>query len=991
MKRILAIIMSLTMAAAAVPCSMTEDSPVMIGTYAAAEQTGHIWDGSADTDWYYAEHETAMIGDQEWSYYEISTPEQLAGLAKLVRNGNSMENTSIVLTSDIVLNDTSNYASWETDPPANNWVAIGARPMNAPSFDNSIFNNYTDSGVVAYKGVFDGGGHTIKGLYCYHDSIGGLFGVCSGAVSRIRVEDGYVQVNSPSDTQWSAHAGGIAARSSQAVFNMCEYNGYVSAVRNGYSTARLAACTAGGIVGVAEDADAGWLFASLMLLPFGIVINPLLFCESPDTSITRQGIYNCISRCEVSTNGGSTGGILGWGNTGEANRSTLIVRNCFHEGTIQPTGMYGGIVGRAYKFSAANCYYSGSDRGMTVDAAGAMDMEEAFDFAAAGMSKADVAEKLGGCFQYADGDVQLNCNPDYTQPEQPTESTEETTESTEMTETTETAAPEETTEPLPDIALAAPVPVLPEDLTVYSTEAVIRWDAVANASGYHFQMAYEDDFTDLAINDTLSNSKASLYMLHYGRSYRFRVRAYANRAEDGKQFCSDWVYGELVIPDVTDPQLPAPQLTGAKGYWSGDRLGIYWSDRPSISDCIEIEASWNPDMSDPFCTNISSTASNWIVEESVLGDLHGITFYARARRTETIVDKTFCSDWTTLKLTYTAEGELLSEPFTPIEPTEPDTTEPDTTEPETTEPPATEPDTTEPTTEDAEVRKPLIAPSVCCYPEVDDDGTINEIVSWNRIDGISGYEYDASIDPDFETSNYHAVFDAEKIDFSWIRLLSPTQGKTYYVRIRTYLETEEETIYSDYAYAQFDVMTPLDEAEELAAPLFTSSRLTADDTLYLWWNTVDGADSYQVELSDDPDFADVILATNYDASVTAYGYTNLRKDVTYYVRIRAAAMQGDTELYSKDTCLSFMIPSSFVILYGDADGNEQVDATDAARILIDAAAVGSGSTTGLTDMQFMAADIDANVIVDASDAAAVLCYAAAVGTGQEFVNIKDFV
>ena len=981
MKRILAIIMSLTMAAAAVPCNVTADSPVMIGTY-AAEQTEHIWDGTADTDWYYAEHQTAMVGDQEWSYYEISTPEQLAGLAKLVRNGNSMEHTSIVLTSDIVLNDTSNYANWKTEPPANNWVPIGARPEDSPSFDNSIFNNYVDSGVVGYKGIFDGGGHTIKGLYCHHDSIGGLFGLCSGAVTRVCVENGYIQVDTSAGTSWSGHAGGIAARSNQAVFNMCEYNGCVGVTRNGYATARSAACSAGGIVGVAEDADAGWLFASLMLLPFGIVINPLLFYEGADTSITRQGIYNCISRCELSTNGGSTGGILGWGNTGEANRRTLIVKNFFHEGTIQPTGMYGGIVGRAYKFSVSNCYYGGSDRGMTVDTAGAMDMEEAFDFAAAGMNKADVVEKLGDCFQYADGDVQLNCNPDYTQPEQPTEeSSGETTESTEMTET---ATPEETTEPLPDIELTAPVPVLPEDVTVSTTETTIYWDAVLNASGYHFQMAYGDDFTDLAINDTLSNPKAPLHMLHYGRSYQFRVRAYANRAEDGKQFCSEWVYGTLTIPDVIDPQLPAPQLTGAKGYWSGDRLGIHWCDRPSISDRIEIEASWNPDMSEPFYTNISSNASNWIVEESVLGDLHGITFYARARRIETIVDKTFCSDWTTLKLTYTAEGELLSEPFTPIEPTEPETTE--TTEP--SEPESTE--STEPTTEETEIRKPL-APSVSCYPELSDDGTVNEIVRWNRIDGISGYEYDASIDPDFETSNYHAVFDAEKIDFNWIRLLSPTQGKTYFVRIRTYLETEEGTIYSDYAYAQFDVMAPSDEAEQLAAPLFTSSRLTADDTLYFWWNTVDGADSYQVELSDDPDFADVIFATTREASATAHGYTNLRKDVTYYVRIRAAAAQEDGKICSEYTYLSFMIPSSFVILYGDTDSNEKVDAADAAKILMDAASVGSGNTTALTEMQYMAADIDANFNVNASDAAAILCYAAAVGTGQEFVDIKDFV
>lgn len=80
-----------------------------------------------------------------------------------------------------------------------------------------------------------------------------------------------------------------------------------------------------------------------------------------------------------------------------------------------------------------------------------------------------------------------------------------------------------------------------------------------------------------------------------------------------------------------------------------------------------------------------------------------------------------------------------------------------------------------------------------------------------------------------------------------------------------------------------------------------------------------------------------------------------------------------------------------MILYGDTDSNEKVEAADAAKILMDAASVGSGNTTALTEMQYMAADIDANFNVNASDAAAILCYAAAVGTGQEFVDIKDFV
>ena len=90
-----------------------------------AEETAHVWDGTADTSWYTAEHQPAMIGEQEWSYYEISTPEQLAGLSELVRGGNTMENTSIALTNDIVLNDVSDYDNWWSEPPANNWIPIG--------------------------------------------------------------------------------------------------------------------------------------------------------------------------------------------------------------------------------------------------------------------------------------------------------------------------------------------------------------------------------------------------------------------------------------------------------------------------------------------------------------------------------------------------------------------------------------------------------------------------------------------------------------------------------------------------------------------------------------------------------------------------------------------------------------------------------------------------------------------------------------------------
>ena len=62
-------------------------------------QAQTIWDGTAGTSWY---NETS-------TEFEISTAEQLAGLAELVNNGNDFSGKTILLTADIVLNDTSDW------------------------------------------------------------------------------------------------------------------------------------------------------------------------------------------------------------------------------------------------------------------------------------------------------------------------------------------------------------------------------------------------------------------------------------------------------------------------------------------------------------------------------------------------------------------------------------------------------------------------------------------------------------------------------------------------------------------------------------------------------------------------------------------------------------------------------------------------------------------------------------------------------------------
>ena len=75
---------------------------------------------------------------------------------------------------------------------------------------------------------------------------------------------------------------------------------------------------------------------------------------------------------------------------------------------------------------------------------------------------------------------------------------------------------------------------------------------------------------------------------------------------------------------------------------------------------------------------------------------------------------------------------------------------------------------------------------------------------------------------------------------------------------------------------------------------------------------------------------------------------------------------------------------------GDLNGDNTVNASDAAQVLIAAAAIGAGQDSGLTEAQKNAADVNHDSSINASDAAVVLIYAAAIGAGQD-MKIEDFV
>ena len=122
-----------------------------LGFAAAPVSAQTVWDGTADITWY----------DANQASFDLSTPEQLAGVAQLVNSGTDFNGKTLNLTTDLWLNSTGDST--------NNWVPIGG---------SATATGEAASSGNSFRGHFNGHGHSIYNLYCDKSSYfhAGLFG-----------------------------------------------------------------------------------------------------------------------------------------------------------------------------------------------------------------------------------------------------------------------------------------------------------------------------------------------------------------------------------------------------------------------------------------------------------------------------------------------------------------------------------------------------------------------------------------------------------------------------------------------------------------------------------------------------------------------------------------------------------------------------------------------------------------------------------------------
>lgn len=311
--------------------------------------------------------------------FQISTAEQLMVLRARVNGGNSCQGEYYKLTDNITL--------------TGEWAPIGDGERSGAGYTGN-----------AFKGTFDGAGHTITGLAITSDASYkddkaiGLFGVVAGGtVKNVILKD--VNINCPSNEL----AGGVAGLLCEdGTISGCQVSGSVSikdgaggilgrmvvsgTVENCVNNATVT-CTAGGAAGVVgkayytqpektmtitgctnngtitnNDYHAGGISALCAANVSGCVNKGEIVAGNTAGGIVAEqvnwGTVSGNTNSAAITGGNNAGGIVGWvryqtDTTSYAKSGTISVLNNTNSGEIKKSGTdaglgWGGIVGTVY-------------------------------------------------------------------------------------------------------------------------------------------------------------------------------------------------------------------------------------------------------------------------------------------------------------------------------------------------------------------------------------------------------------------------------------------------------------------------------------------------------------------------------------------------------------------------------------------------------------------------------------------------------------------
>lgn len=283
---------------------------------------------------------------------EISDAAGLAAFRDSVNAGNDYAGKTVTLTKDIDLGGRAwkpiGTGVYEYSEGGDDW------PMRDPVLKS-----------IPFAGIFDGGGHTITGLY-FDESAGnfvGLFGYSSGTIKNLGVDVANAVITVAA--AYKDYAGGVVGYSESGRVENCYSTGNFSVnVENPSGNTNIQDAYIGGVVGCIDSCavescyNTGNVSVNIKALGNDFYIGGVV--GGTGETVEMKSCYN-TGKVEVISGGDGTvnvGGVIGHTYSGYSS----TVTGCYNTGEVSGTGKNvnaGGVVGQngTTACTVTGCYY----------------------------------------------------------------------------------------------------------------------------------------------------------------------------------------------------------------------------------------------------------------------------------------------------------------------------------------------------------------------------------------------------------------------------------------------------------------------------------------------------------------------------------------------------------------------------------------------------------------------------------------------------------
>jgi hypothetical protein len=214
--------------------------------------------------------------------------------------------------------------------------------------------------------------------------------------------------------------------------------------------------------------------------------------------------------------------------------------------------------------------------------------------------------------------------------------------------------------------------------------------------------------------------------------------------------------------------------------------------------------------------------------------------------------------------------------------------------------------------------KTFIAPPSLIAPKNDTTKLEPVLVAlnWNGYTGTENYDLDISDDSTFKTLTHFE----RNISGTYVIYDDLKEYKKYFWRVRG---RNIEGVSDWTAVWKFTTGTYRPNIPALVSPLNGSYRLAIDSVL-LVWNTAFRAAKYRLQISEKSDFSTMKVDTANFTS-TSYNFKNMTNNTSYYWRVLASNVQGNSDYSEVWTFKSIpLAPTDTVILMEPLNGKKNL-------------------------------------------------------------------